>query len=276
MQPAADTRMFELTLDCFQKMAIYSTEITSESDPSDSPLHQRLLKAYILVEPLVAGEVLEAGCGEGRGVNLLINRSSNFTALDKIEEALVTLRRKYPQGEFIRADFPPFSSMPSNRFDCIVSFQVIEHIEEDEFFLRELYRMLKPGGKAFLSTPNRPLSLSRNPWHIREYTASELNALSSRIFTKVTVQGIAGNEKVMAYHEENRKSVHRITKWDFLDLQHRLPASVLRIPYEILNRLNRKHLKKKQTGLVASITHEDYFLSERADEALDLFVTLEK
>ena len=257
-------------------MAIYSTEITSESDPSDSPLHHRLLKAYILVEPLIKGVVLEAGCGEGRGVQHLINKSSDFTALDKIEEALVPLRIKYPQGNFTRADFPPFAFMPSNHFDCIVSFQVIEHIREDEFFLKEFHRMLKPGGKAFLTTPNRPLSLSRNPWHIREYTSNELHTLSSRIFPKVTVQGISGNEKVMAYHEENRRSVNRIIQWDYFDLQHRLPASVLKVPYEILNRLNRKHLKNKKTGLVASITHEDYFLSDQAEKALDLFVTLEK
>lgn len=257
-------------------MAIYSTEITSESDPSDSPLHHRLLKAYILAEPKINGEVLEAGCGEGRGVQILLNKSSGFTALDKIEEALIPLRKRFPQAKFIRADFPPFSFMPSNHFDCIISFQVIEHIQDDFQFLKEIYRMLKPGGKAFLSTPNRPLSLTRNPWHAREYTANELRILSSKVFTKVTVQGITGNEKVMTYHEENRKSVKRITKWDILNLQHRLPAWVLRIPYEILNRLNRKHLKKTQTGLVASISHDDYLLSDHPEDALDLFVTLEK
>ncbi len=78
------------------------------------------------------------------------------------------------------------------------------------------------------------------------------------------MKGITGNEKVMQYHERNRQSVNKIMKWDVLDLQHKLPASVLRIPYEMLNRLNRNKLKEAADDLVASIKHEDYLLTEDA------------
>jgi hypothetical protein len=64
---------------------IYTTEITSDNIPSDNPLHQRLFKAYVVALDYIQGNVLEVGCGEGRGVELLIGKSSQFTAVDKIE-----------------------------------------------------------------------------------------------------------------------------------------------------------------------------------------------
>ena len=80
---------------------IYTTEITSENIPSDNPLHQRLFKAYVVAEPYIQGDVLEVGCGEGRGVELLMRKAKSFTAVDKIEEALVVLRERVPAGQFI-------------------------------------------------------------------------------------------------------------------------------------------------------------------------------
>jgi 2-polyprenyl-3-methyl-5-hydroxy-6-metoxy-1,4-benzoquinol methylase len=74
---------------------------------------------------------------------------------------------------------PPFSGLQDNAFDVVVSFQVIEHIRNDRQYIKEIYRVLKPGGKALITTPNIKMSLSRNPWHIREYTAVELSDLSS-------------------------------------------------------------------------------------------------
>jgi SAM-dependent methyltransferase len=255
---------------------IYTTEITSERIPSDNPLHQRLFKAYVVAEDYVRGDVLEVGCGEGRGVELLLSKASSFTAVDKIEEALQELRAQFPSGRFIRMDLPPLYGLHDNAFDCVVSFQVIEHIREDTFFLKEMHRVLRPGGVALLTTPNRSMSLSRNPWHIREYLADELKTMAAGIFNEVEMKGITGNEKVMAYHEQNRKSVQRIMRWDIFDLQHKLPSWVLRLPYELLNRLNRNKLQKGDHTLVSGIHHSDYRVTDDANNALDLFLIARK
>ncbi len=256
-------------------MAIYTTEITSDQIASDNPIHQRLLKAYIEAIPYINGDLLELGCGEGRGIDLIVPNSTSFLGLDKIEAVINNLRTKYQDHQFESSVFPPVK-LPDESFDTIVSFQVIEHIKDDHLFLKEIYRLLKKGGKAIVSTPNRLMSLSRNPWHEREYTAEELEKICNKYFDKVTMMGIAGNAKVMTYHERNRKSVDKIMRFDVLDLQHRLPAQLLRIPYDILNRINRNSLKSQGDELVMSITQEDYFLREKNGQNLDLFCILEK
>ena len=251
---------------------VFTTEITSESIPSDNPIHQRLLKAYVLAQDFVHGEVLEVGCGEGRGIDLIIDKCKSYTAIDKIEPVIDQLRKKYPFGKFLSGNIPPLTQFSDNSFDRIFSFQVIEHIEDDHLFLSEINRILKPGGIALITTPNRPRSLSRNPWHTREYTAQELTDLAKKYFSSVEMKGITGNEKIQQYYERNKKSVDRIMRFDVLDLQHKLPASVLRVPYELLNRFNRNKLKDTADELVMSIRHEDYLLTDAAETALDLFL----
>ncbi len=120
------------------------------------------------------------------------------------------------------------------------------------------------------------MSLSRNPWHIREYLADELKSLAGKIFNSVEMKGITGNDKVMKYYEDNKRSVERITRWDIFNLQYHLPASILRVPYEILNRWNRNRLQTDNNTLVSDISHQDYLVTEKADDALDLLMIVRK
>jgi SAM-dependent methyltransferase len=256
-------------------MSVFTTEITSDKLASDNPIHQRLLKAYLLAKPFVKGDLLELGCGEGRGVSELAPLANSYRAIDKIKSVVDQLSDTYPQYEFISGKFPPFP-YETNSFDVIVSFQVIEHVGEDEEFVKEIHRVLKPGGVALLTTPNILMTLTRNPWHIREYTSEQLKDLCSRFFDHVEMRGVKGNDKVMTYYEKNKASVEKITRFDFLNLQYRLPASILRIPYDLLNRFNRVSLKKGSDELVASITTDDYLEASEADDNLDLFVILRK
>jgi 2-polyprenyl-3-methyl-5-hydroxy-6-metoxy-1,4-benzoquinol methylase len=242
---------------------IFTTEITSDQITSDNPIHQRLFKAYVVAKDYVKGNVLEVGCGEGRGVDVLIAQSESFTAVDKIEPLIKNLSTKFPKGKFMSMNIPPLGSLKDNTYDFVVSFQVIEHIQNDELFLREIHRVLNPGGTALLTTPNRKMSLTRNPWHVREYLPQELKSLAAKMFSYVEMRGITGNDKVMQYYTENKKSVERYTRWDILRVQYWLPAPLLRIPYEIMNRLNRNKLQTTDNV-------------ENAAEALDLLLIVKK
>jgi len=255
---------------------VYTTEITSETIASDNPIHQRLFKAYVVAEDYIQGNVLEVGCGEGRGVARMIDRATQFTAVDKIAPVIDDLQKKFPAGKFISMNLPPLHGLPDNTYDFVISFQVIEHIQDDAFYLREIHRVLKPGGKALITTPNRSMSLSRNPWHIREYLPTELSKLAATIFGRVEMKGITGNTKVMDYYAQNKRSVQRFTRWDFLKLQYRLPAAVLRIPYELLNRWNRNKLQSANNSLVTDIHHTDYLVVNDATHALDLLLIATK
>ncbi|MEP0712147.1 methyltransferase domain-containing protein [Algoriphagus sp.] len=257
-------------------MATYTTEIASDKLVSDNPIHQRLLKAYIAAQPWISGKLLEVGCGEGRGVETLLPLAESYLGLDKIQEVIDELNVRFPKVEFQQAVIPPFAGIADNSFDTVVSFQVIEHIPNDRLFLEEIYRVLKPGGKAVISTPNINHTLSRNPWHEREYTPQQLIDLCSSIFDSVEAKGVGGNEKVWTYHEANRKSVQKIMRFDIFDLQHKLPASILRMPYEILNRRNRNKLHQQQGKSVVDISHEDYLIVEDPAVGLDLFYVLGK
>jgi SAM-dependent methyltransferase len=82
-------------------------------------------------------------------------------------------------------------------FDLYVSFETLEHVEDDRALVREAFRVLAPGGRFLCSTPNRDLlspGLSlrdrpRNPYHVREYSIGELEALLASVFPKVLLYG---------------------------------------------------------------------------------------
>ena len=257
-------------------MSIYTTEITSDKIVSDNPLHHRLLSAYIFAEKYINGDVLELGCGEGRGIDIILKKSKSFTAIDKISEVTERLSIKYPKEKFISSSFPPLINIEDNSFDTIVTFQVIEHINNDNLFVEEIYRILKPGGKALISTPNIEMTLTRNPWHIREYTSRQLQDLTAKFFSKITMKGIGGNDKIKKYYEENKKSVSKFKRLDILNLEKHLPNFLYKIPYEFLNRINRNKLEADDRSLVSSISTSDYLLENDNPRNLDLFLILEK
>lgn len=259
-------------------MQISTTEITSTELASDNPIHQRLILAYEEASKLIEGSILEIGCGVGRGLTYLLGNCEKYTALDKNKKVIEQLQKENPELHFIHQNIPPVDTVPDSSFDFIVSFQVIEHVVKDELFVEEIHRILKPGGKAILTTPNRKKSLTRNPWHVREYTAKEFENLLSKYFDKdkIIAKGVKGNERVLNYYEENERSVKKITRFDIFNLQYLLPRQILQIPYEFLNRMNRNNLKKQLNGLVAGITSKDYYISDDPDSSLDLFYIVEK
>src|SRR5690606_39132431 len=110
-------------------MTTYTTEIASDKLISDNPIHQRLLKAYLAARPLVKGDLLEVGSGEGRGVNILLGAVKSYHGLDKIKEVIDKSRKDYPLASFEQAVIPPFQTIPPKKYDTVVSFQVIEHIQ---------------------------------------------------------------------------------------------------------------------------------------------------
>jgi 2-polyprenyl-3-methyl-5-hydroxy-6-metoxy-1,4-benzoquinol methylase len=147
---------------------------------------------YALVAPEARGlDVLDAACGVGYGSALVAATAASVTALDISLEALSVGTRTYahPGVRYAagRVESLPF---PAERFDVIASFETIEHIAEPAAALAEFARVLRPGGRVFLSVPNGVRDRHNgNPHHLSFFTLPELRALVSERFHVASVRG---------------------------------------------------------------------------------------
>ena len=126
-------------------------------------------------------EVLEAGCGEGYGADLIAGVARRVIALDYDQATVAHARARYPRVEVTHGNLAKLP-LPDHSVDVVVNFQVIEHLWDQPQFVAECARVLRPGGLLMVSTPNRiTFSPGRdtpvNPFHTRELNADELTEL---------------------------------------------------------------------------------------------------
>jgi SAM-dependent methyltransferase len=126
-------------------------------------------------------DVLEAGCGEGYGADLIASVARRVIALDYDETTLAHVRSRYPRVEAVSGNLAALP-LPDASVDIVINYQVIEHLWDQSQFVRECHRVLRPGGQLLMSTPNRiTFSPGRdtpiNPFHTRELDAAELTEL---------------------------------------------------------------------------------------------------
>jgi SAM-dependent methyltransferase len=250
---------------------LQTAERSSHLDPSENVVYQRHLIAYKEAAKIISGIVLEVGSGEGFGIAELAPRAEHYIAVDKYETLISKELQANNKITFIQTEVPPLKEIEDNSVDFVVSFQVIEHIKDDERFLQEIHRVLRPGGKVILTTPNIMMSITRSPWHIREYTPEQMGEILKSSFDNYELKGVFGNDKVMAYYNKNKESVRKITRFDILNMQYWLPRRMLEIPYDILNRFNRQNLQDDNEEMVNTVVHTDYSISESNNECLDHF-----
>lgn len=140
-------------------------------------------------------DVLEAGCGEGYGADLIAGVARRVVAVDYDEAAVAHVRSRYPSVDVMQANLAKLP-LPDASVDVVVNFQVIEHLWDQAQFVAECARVLRPEGLLMVSTPNRiTFSPGRdtpiNPFHTRELNADELTALLVDAgFGQVSISGL--------------------------------------------------------------------------------------
>jgi SAM-dependent methyltransferase len=175
---------------------------------------QRHLVAYEYLLGHVRGKrVLDLGSGEGYGTDLLATQAAQAIGVDLAPEAVYHARNTYRRenlsfvyGDIYRLQFQDES------FDVVCSLQVLEHLREPELFMAEARRVLRPGGRCFITTPNR-LVISPgsdkpvNPFHIFEFDDREFMDFMGRFFEEVEVLGVFHARKLLLHD--------RLTRTDF-------------------------------------------------------------
>jgi SAM-dependent methyltransferase len=171
-------------------------ERTVPGIPEENYWFRRHEAVYVALRDLVAGaSVLEAGCGEGYGAGMLAEVAAGVLALDLDAATAAHVARRYPGTGVARANLVALP-VRDDSVDAVVSLQVIEHLWEQERFLRECFRVLRPGGALVVSTPNRlTFSPGRdtplNPFHTRELSGAELAGLVRDAgFADVEIRGL--------------------------------------------------------------------------------------
>jgi len=170
-------------------------ERTLPDVPEENYWFRRHLAVYEWIAERVRGQdVVDMACGEGYGTGVLAGRAARVTGVDANPEAFEHARAKYsgPGVRFVR-DLVEGYSEPC---DVVVFLQTIEHVQDPEAVLAHFKAMLRPGGAAFVSTPNlltlapEGAEKSDNPWHIKEYRAEEFRELCESVFGGVELYGL--------------------------------------------------------------------------------------
>jgi len=143
---------------------------------------------YVFAAELVRNKkVLDAACGEGYGSAHLARTAQSVSAVDISEEAISHARARY-RSENLEYRVADCCQLPfeDNQFECIVSFETLEHLQDQSGLLREFRRVLEPAGFLLLSSPDKAVYTDRyhneNEFHVRELYRDELDALLAEQF----------------------------------------------------------------------------------------------
>ncbi len=100
----------------------------------------------------IKGRVLENGCGVGMYVEHLASFGGTIVGLEYDHERAAEAGSRSKRILNAAGESIP---LPSGTFDLVLSHEVLEHVQDDAQAVREMIRVLKPGGRAVIFVPNR-------------------------------------------------------------------------------------------------------------------------
>jgi len=98
--------------------------------------------------------ILDVGCYDGTFLSLMKNRNNGFYGVEASDWGVEQARRKGINVQQYFFDDKTKLPYEDSFFNIVVAGEIIEHIYDTDFFLVEIRRILKPGGKLLISTPN--------------------------------------------------------------------------------------------------------------------------
>jgi O-antigen biosynthesis protein len=176
-----------------EKLSAPSLANTGERLMTDNQTETAIehLHRYALACELATGlHVLDIACGEGYGSNLLAGYAKSVVGVDVAADAVAHAAIKYRRQNLRYAHGSATAvPLPDAAVDLVVSFETIEHLREHDEMLSELRRVLRPGGRLIISSPDRryysEATGHMNPFHLRELSRDEFRELITRFFPHV-------------------------------------------------------------------------------------------
>jgi SAM-dependent methyltransferase len=176
----------------------WDDERTHPETPDQGTFQHHLARYEFALRQMRRGEaVLDTGCGVGYGTFMLAKKARETLGVDYSMPALARARERYaaPHLSYARMDCQRLA-LRSGSFDLVVSFEMFEHLEHGEDYLRECHRVLRPGGRLILSTPNRAAweihmrSIQvENEFHVNMVDLRQLRRALTPLFSKVDILG---------------------------------------------------------------------------------------
>lgn len=152
-------------------------------------------------------KILDIFCGTGYGSYMLAQNidTVEIDGVDGSKEAVDFAKANFASGKIRYQHFVfPASLGGQSKYDYIIAFESIEHVENDQSFLQFLIDYLKDDGVLFLSFPNRNLvDLMKlpNPYHFRHYNLKDIENLLRKVEHKVKIIATHGQD-VNIYNED--------------------------------------------------------------------------
>lgn len=136
---------------------------------------------------------LDCGCGEGYGTAWLKKQGINIIGLDYSQQAVNVTHLQSSKIEVIMGDVNSLPIKP-NSFESIISFELIEHLEDSTSYLSNICQTLKATGIFIGSTPIKKENRYKNGkpkniFHKREYSIDEIKTLLKKYFGSVQLFG---------------------------------------------------------------------------------------
>jgi SAM-dependent methyltransferase len=212
-----------------------------------------------------SGWVLDLGCGSGYGTASLAQESAPVAGLDRVPPDAANRRGG---GRFVRADLDGAIPFSRGSFELVLSFQVIEHLEDPTRYIAGIAELLRPDGVALLTTPNLLSSDRVNPYHVHEYLADELAERLRPRFGAVEMSGVGATDPVRRVLEARSQRIRRIMRLDPLRLRERLPRGLVEWLFARLAVLVRSGAKPPDAA--DEISWRDFPVGPADDRCLDL------